>query len=197
MTPPRAVITGTGRSGSGYIAQVLREAGVPCGHEEWWNPQHVHTDGLLIDSSWCALAIGLDRYKGHVFHQVRHPLDVVSSFMHEEPDSTYRPLRLQTMPTDPDDPVEFGMLAWYCYVELAEHRAQRTWRLEDVNPGLIVDIAAAVGVDLSIDKAQDAIDAVPGDYNWHGGSRRLSWPELPAGWLRDQLLRWAAHWGWE
>lgn len=195
---PLALITGTGRSGSGYIAQVLNEAGVKCGHEDYWNPWNSLTSGLLVDSSWCALAVGLDGYQGRVFHQIRHPLDSVSSFARHEPqDGPYRTLRLRLMPREPADPVEFGMLAWSCYVEAAQHRAERAWRLEDVDVDLVVFLGAAVGVEVSSEQAERALAAVPKDYNCHGPGPRLTWDDLPAGGLRDQLLGWCRYWGWE
>ncbi len=77
-TEPKAVIVGTGRSGTGFIAAMLNDLGVRCGHEGWWNPLGQRESGLLVDSSWCAVP-HLASFDGPVFHVVRHPLDVVSS----------------------------------------------------------------------------------------------------------------------
>lgn len=197
MTEPRAVIVGTGRSGSGYIAQVLTAAGVPCGHEGWWNPFDGHRAAdLLADSSWCALAIGLDDFDGEVFHQLRHPLDVVSSMAKTPTDGPYRDLQTRLMPWVPIDPVEYGMLAWFFYVEAAQRRAVLSWRLEDVDVELVQTIAGRLGVEVSEAVAAAALDLVPRDYNRHGDGPRYDWVDLPAGGLRDQLMAWAKQWGW-
>lgn len=197
MREPRAVIVGTGRSGSGYVARVLDAAGIRCGHESWWNPFGTRADGLAVDSSWCALPLGLDGYTGLVWHQLRHPLDVVSS-LGKEPTSEgpYRDLQVRLMPWDPIDPIEWGMLAWHSYVEAAQRLAVRAWRLEDVDAGLVCDLAADLGRPLKRAAAEAAIAAVPRDYNCHGDGPRYSWVDLPVGGLRDRLMAWAKAWGW-
>ena len=74
------VVTGTGRSGSGWISLVLRNAGVLCGHEQVYNPFGVCWKRWVkdepewhADSSWLALP-HLDKFDGPVFQLVRHPL---------------------------------------------------------------------------------------------------------------------------
>lgn len=105
----RFVVTGTGRSGTGYIAQLLRAAGLRCGHEDWftWVPgvrdhQTIPRTSLRMrlrgpmsrlreewrrrrqrldgDASWMAVP-SLMRFKGMVFLQLRHPLAVISSLV--------------------------------------------------------------------------------------------------------------------
>lgn len=107
--PPGFVITGTGRSGTNYIARVLRAAGVRCGHEDWWGPmpglgegswipQPTLTDRLrdLVsrtmvevrrrrrsldgDSSWLAVP-HLEDFDGLVLLQLREPLRVIRSLV--------------------------------------------------------------------------------------------------------------------
>lgn len=197
MSEPLAVITGTGRSGTGYTAQVLRAARVVCGHEDWWNPWGSQVDGLDIDSSWCALAVGLDGYSGHVWHQVRHPLDVVSSFVKQPPHDPYRALKNRLLDVVPDSPVEYGMAACGAYLTATEKVAERTWRLDDIDAELIVDLAAAVGITVTPATADTALAIVPRTYNLHGSGERLGWDDLPAGSLRDELADWARRWGWE
>jgi hypothetical protein len=104
----RFVVTGTGRSGTGYAAKLFTAAGLSCGHEAvftdkpgLWDkaaPRH----GLLPrlseplarireerrrratylegDASWMA-APRLSRFNGVSFLQLRHPIPVIRSFM--------------------------------------------------------------------------------------------------------------------
>jgi len=81
--PPRGAVIGTGRSGTGYMAAVLKAAGLDAGHESYW---HAHRgprgSELDIDVSWLALPdIEAGRWSGPVLHVVRHPVDTVRSFL--------------------------------------------------------------------------------------------------------------------
>lgn len=105
---PRFVVTGTGRSGTAYIAQLLTACGIPCGHEEYFKPQpglreegavrydplrrirrpvgqlreHVRRSRLDWEgeASWLAVP-RLGNYRGTVVLQLRHPLPVIRSFL--------------------------------------------------------------------------------------------------------------------
>jgi hypothetical protein len=78
------VATGTGHCGTGYVAMLLRSAGVYCGHEgifsRGFNPR-----GLMkywADSSWGAAPfLDNEACKGaKIIHIVRHPLKVLRSW---------------------------------------------------------------------------------------------------------------------
>lgn len=194
MNPPRALILGTGRSGSGYIAQVLRAARVVCGHEDWYNPWDSHVDGLDIESSWAAIVEGVDDFEGPIFHQVRHPLDVISSLLKQRSAGRYAAMRDRMFPYIPDDPVEVALFNWFYFVEACEHVAQRTWRLEDIDAPLIIDIAKAVDIQVTPAQADTALAIVPRTFNFHGDGRRIGWDDLPAGWVKDQTRAWAQLW---
>lgn len=83
LTPPWFAVTGTGRCGTGYVAAVLKRCGLDCGHENWWTPDPKRVQARLDgDSSWLALPdIETGRWSGAVIHIVRHPVDVVRSFV--------------------------------------------------------------------------------------------------------------------
>jgi len=82
------VATGTGRCGTGFIAQLLSSAGLPCGHEAIFRPtsyeqamRQLWNTELQGDSSWMAAPF-LDREiaKGAVIiHLIRHPQQVIES----------------------------------------------------------------------------------------------------------------------
>jgi hypothetical protein len=105
------VVTGTGRSGTVYLANLLTKCGLPCGHEGVFTPWGLeeaiarlegrsaiqvsaisiascgdwfHGAGELVaDSSYMAAPF-LDHgilADAHVLHVVRHPMDVINSFV--------------------------------------------------------------------------------------------------------------------
>src|SRR5690606_32898585 len=85
MVPPRFAIIGTGRSGTGYMAELMRAHGFKCGHEHWWtlssSPRR-RKSGLDGDSSWLALPdIESGAWSGPVVLAVRDPVAVVRSLL--------------------------------------------------------------------------------------------------------------------
>lgn len=84
IVPPRGAVIGTGRSGTGYMAALLKNAGLDTGHESYWHaiPTQRRASQLDVDSSWLALPhIEAGRWHGRVLHVVRHPLDTIRSLM--------------------------------------------------------------------------------------------------------------------
>jgi hypothetical protein len=105
------VVTGTGRSGTVYLANLLTKCGLPCGHECVFTPWGLDealarlegqaairvsaiavescgdwlggVGGLVADSSYMAAPF-LDHavlHEAHILHVVRHPMDVINSFV--------------------------------------------------------------------------------------------------------------------
>lgn len=79
------VVTGCGRSGTKYTAQLLSAAGVPCSHEGVFtgridDPMPIHA--LIADSSWLAAPF-LHKLppSALILHQTRNPLAVVTSYV--------------------------------------------------------------------------------------------------------------------
>src|SRR5689334_5762287 len=86
MAPQRVLITGCARSGTGYLAALLTELGLECGHERVFAPRTVRgstptwPDGVRAESSWLAAPYLAHLPKGTaVVHLVRHPLAVMRS----------------------------------------------------------------------------------------------------------------------
>jgi hypothetical protein len=107
----RYVVTGTGRSGTVYLARLLTAAAIPCGHESIFTPGGIdeararlegrlpidvsaisvescgdwlpNADELVADSSYMAAPyIHTDLLEGtRIIHAVRHPLAVINSFV--------------------------------------------------------------------------------------------------------------------
>ena len=79
--PPKFVIIGTGRSGTTYIAELLTECGIPCGHETIFDYRGITKRfGYKGDVSWLALPY-LSNFNGTVLHQTRHPMKVINSLL--------------------------------------------------------------------------------------------------------------------
>lgn len=82
--PIDLIVTGTGRCGTNYIANVLTSAGILCGKESIFNKTLRFKPELKADSSWYAAAY-LDRYTSGnlptLVHLIRHPLDVIRGWL--------------------------------------------------------------------------------------------------------------------
>jgi len=80
------IITGSGRSGTGYMAQLLTLNGIPCGHEEVFNLSSHAVPGnneLSADSSWLSVPYLKDYKDLQVYHVVRNPVKVIESWMNK------------------------------------------------------------------------------------------------------------------
>jgi hypothetical protein len=193
---PSAVIVGTGRSGSGYIAKALTAAGVPCGHEAWFNPFNERTPGLAVDSSWCAIPT-LDRFDGIVWHQTRHPLDVISSHARTWKQSgPYWPLKRRTFRAPTGNLIVDAMAVYVDANTTCERYAVRRWKLEDVDAALLVTLGADLHIPVTVAAATEAIRKTPRNVNQHSTGRRLTWDDLPAGSLLDDLLSISTRYGY-
>ena len=156
MEEKKLLIIGCGRSGTLYSADVWRSLGLDIVHER------DHRSGLYngIDgiASWFSVVddpnppfgpsiIGQD-FK-LILHQVRHPLKVISSFAQfilqkgEKSPKFIEKHVPETRLTDAErllDPQQQLILQaaryWFYWNELAEHKADKTIRLEDLKDEL-------------------------------------------------------------
>lgn len=189
MDPPQVAIVGTGRSGTGFIASALSSCHLPTGHEQWWNPFGVQAPGLVGDASWIATNY-LDEYEGRVWHQVRHPLLVIRSLLAGElfdgdaPDwvEPFETERRRWAGYNPDDPPEIKAMRvvahWW---QTAEKHAQRTYRIEDMTPGLLVELCDELGADVPLRYARIVIDRHGTETNAHNPDKAegVRWADLP------------------
>lgn len=83
----RLVVTGTGRSGTGWAAAILNSAGIFTGHERVFTPRtvqqgtHIDWCEYHADCSWLAVPrLPLMNVRAALI--VRNPLDVVASMTH-------------------------------------------------------------------------------------------------------------------
>lgn len=90
------LITGTGRCGTGYIAQVLCSVGIKCTHEQVFNIKGINfaekciTErrnnpqwGWVGESSWLAVPYLQEPLLKNtlIIHLIRHPKDAIDSFL--------------------------------------------------------------------------------------------------------------------
>jgi hypothetical protein len=83
LDAPAAAVIGTGRCGTGYIAELLARGGLNVGHERFWCAGvQPPVPGLEVDVSWLALPdIEAGNWSGPVVHITRDPVAVVRSLV--------------------------------------------------------------------------------------------------------------------
>lgn len=194
---PKVCILGTGRSGSGYIAAVLSEAGVACGHEAWWNPLGDRAEGLAADSSWCALPEVLDDPMVTCFLQVRHPLKVVASLVASPDWGPYLGPRAALGFASQGDPVRAAMALYVGWNRVCLSRSLSWWRVEDLTGYELRGVAGRLGIGLPMEAGEAAISVTPTNFNAHGGDLTLTWADLPAGPERAALWTCAERFGYD
>jgi len=127
-------IIGCGRSGTTYTSQLFKAFGYSIGHES------LERHGI---SSWCLVPDTAERCWGPTsqelrrlriprVHQVRHPLNVIASIS----TATERSWQFiaNFIPIDADDSITLkGMKYWLYWNQLAETRAELTYRVEDID----------------------------------------------------------------
>lgn len=185
----RLVITGTGKSGTTYMAALLNASGIACGHQSvfsWagirWRPEYE------ADASWIA-APYLYSFDGVVLHVVREPLACIRSLVgmdwfgnrSKKLDRGRRFLRSHFGVTGDD--VRDAMRYYVEWNRSIEPYATHRVRLEDMpSPTLLLELGATrIGAD------------VPHDT---GRSPRHADVTLPAGPERDDLMEMAERYGY-
>ena len=124
MSIIRTCILSHGRSGTLYTALVLRAVGLDFGHEK---------DGIngAIGGIFFRGKRDLNSY-GQIFHQLRHPLDVISSSMTCKPNSFRRMFKeIGVESVKERDPFRRAMLSWLLYTNWAERHSIWRYKIED------------------------------------------------------------------
>jgi hypothetical protein len=117
----RVIVTGCGRSGTNYLAEILNVAGLRCGHEKAFTvlgPREA--PDLDAESSWYAAPyLGEVDGSTKVLHVIRHPARVVRSFF-----------RIGLCATDPWHHFSFGRPAFLMALKfnVRLHRYRRRWQ---------------------------------------------------------------------
>lgn len=166
---PGILVTGSGRSGTGYLAEILNRCGLRAGHEAWWGlntdgPEH----GLDVDVSWLGcFDIG---YTGRVFAQVRHPVDCIPSIYASEHSFPWLLVRAQNVHLTGDWAVDACRI-WLDYTRHAVERAEAWWMVEDINPDLLAE-----RFDLDAETVAAVLAEMPTDVNARPRAD-FTWPQ--------------------
>jgi hypothetical protein len=159
-TGSKILVTGCGRSGTKFAALLLQRLGLDVRHEE------MGRDGIaawpLAVASTAAPpwgpAAAPDRF-GEVYHQVRHPLQVIASAATFKP-SSWEFVYAHTSASPADPVVLRGAKYWLEWNEHAERIATWRYRVEDV-AAVFDELCGRLGV--AADRR--ALERVPADCN--------------------------------
>lgn len=142
---PRAVIIGTGRSGTGYMSRLITgwTGHTTCGHEAWFRAVGAPEPGFDIDASWLALPHLEDgTWDGPAVHVVRDPVATVRSLLRTEffgliADTPYPAFAMANCKAAADalaiSPVAAAVEFWAHWNARCAAVAQLTIRLEDIS----------------------------------------------------------------
>lgn len=196
----RVVVTGTGRCGTGYMARVLTRAAIPSTHEGVYNPQFTDWSVQRVESSWLAAPF-LPQFEGHVVHLVRHPLAVINSlvgvgFFTDELRALYADHARHFVDMEGLSEVEQAMKFYVEWNRMIEPFADQFVKVEEADGEIFAMIAAAAGAKHSPTDFQEALKAIPTDWN-HGDRAELTWDDLPAGDLKSELETMAKEYGYD
>lgn len=210
------IVTGSGRCGTGYAAQLLSALGYHCGHEVAFDWQTIAANTWSIpfalrgcDSSWLAMPlIARLPQDAVVLHQVRNPLKVVRSlmgisFMSEENRRSDPYTRIaDAVVVCPADELEACMHFWTQWNrrigEETEGRTSMRYRLEELDHSTVRSMLELIEPDriVSEDELQAAFDAVPTNYNARPRASEISWNSIPPSAQRDMLATAAEEYGY-
>ena len=198
MDAPRLLVTGCGRSGTGYLAALLAELGLPCGHEVVYGPELLAgappawPEGARAESSWLAgphlraLPPGT-----RIVHLVREPLAVVRSCLRVRfLESARNPYRMHAERHAPGvsegaPPVRCARYwtRWHALVEreaLASGLRWRRVRLEALDAAWLVELGRGLGLGWTTADVEAALARVPRDTNTSGARGRDRLEDLAA-----------------
>jgi hypothetical protein len=217
MALRRFLVTGAGRSGTGYIANVLTALGCLTGHEDIFGPAKLtDADEILWppevpgDSSWLG-APYLDAlpHGTLVLHQVREPVANARSSLRIRFFSTpswYRSFAEQHAPalrlgSEPERCLRYW-LEWNRMAERARELPNLEYfryRLEDIDGEIVAAICARIGLEATPARIAEVLAQLPRDYNTRGDKKQdedWRWSELPPGETKRAVERLAASYGY-
>jgi hypothetical protein len=150
------IVTGTGRSGTGFASKWLTSIGIPTGHESFFTPGGLEMALRLLrhrlsflrgESSWLAAPyLDSQPLRGAlVIHQVRHPKQMIESCLRKPTSQApayaeYMENHLPQMGRYEDELNKMACqwIWWNQMIEEAiEDREAYFWRVEDGTDGLL------------------------------------------------------------
>lgn len=177
----KCVITGCGHSGTRWLAEVLKRAGLPTAHEARYGATLNDGDFLhLCEVSWTAAAWPDDLSDKSVVMVVRHPLKIIASFQREawfEHESGHQGLVYRTL-GHKVDVVDYVIEWWNRCHDLSGY----SWRIEDTNIYHLEVIFNLCGAEMSKNAACNALSRTPRNI---GTTRKQGVAEPDLSWLAD------------
>lgn len=168
------LITGCGRSGTSYTAKILQKGGFDAPHENV---------GAMGTVSWFSTYNGLslthhlapDLRFIHVFHQVRHPLNTISSVYYSFDPISWGFIERNIPHIHPKDSLlTKAAKYWYYWNLKADAISEWTYRVEDLER-VWPEFCRRLGYNIS----SKVFDGVPRDTNtWNMVQHRFTWKEL-------------------
>lgn len=206
------LITGTGRSGTGYIRHLLSRCLIPTGHEDIFNPKNIAAGTTEWkeyrgESSWLAAPF-IESLDVPTIQLVRNPIETLRSLVGigflartNEGHQPYEDFVLETLgttnlpPTDDRDEiirrnVDF-MYEWSAIIEAASPLRFRVEDLQDLD--VVNDLLNHVlGKKVDRAKVHKAISEVATDENHRRRDEDVTWADGG-----ERLAELAERWGYE
>lgn len=204
----RLLITGIGRSGTGYTAALFEEMGVPSGHEEVYGEDRARPWRKPVEASWYAPAyvepgpgLGRGRLPMFVVHQVRHPLRWLASWLDVMPYHTVLfaarhagiadalPLDLAAARSwwerapEPCPKLRAALMIWVAWQRKCERIADVRFRVEDIDASALRTMATCAGIK-GVDEHRSAyaLRRINKDVNSRKTPRRIVSGDRKLGW---------------
>jgi hypothetical protein len=198
----RFIVVGTGRCGTAYIAQVLNQVGIFCGHEWVYTPHPVELPFEILGDSSAQAAPFAASFPGLVLHQVRHPLKVIASFLRFGLFDDYRRCgeggafiaRHFRFTGEPLADAMRYYVEWNLLCERADD--YRRYRVEEIDSKLLRQIGDWIGIPVTEERADQALARIPNNANTRGDVVPLSWSDLPTGTIKERLSEMAVRYGY-
>lgn len=216
MESDRFIVTGSGRSGTRYVAFLLASLGMNVGHERVWNGEHPREaswdDALEGEVGWEAAA-HLDDFDGPVIHVVRYPLRVMNSrvltgwYQTKHTDNPYRDELVAFSDevvgwSEGETNIERAILHWTRWCAMIDQHTDHRFKVESLNtPEMLDELVVATGHPVRQDYWVDfALRAVPQNTNQHTTKQAVTWEavqEHAAPQYVESLVRLAEEYGYD
>lgn len=219
ITRQRFLVTGTGRCGTGYLAQLLTRLGLPTGHEQVYHPGNLatgefHWNVERGEASWLAAPF-LAHFQGDAVHLVRHPLDVIGSFAgigfferrpgdpgYEYTRWAYVGAGLEPPADEALDPAGRERLAvaratahYVRWNRLIERHARWRFRIEDLDVAGVRVLTELLGAPRREALVRGVLASLPRDVNTRA-RREVGWGDVPDD-VRGELASVARDYGYD
>lgn len=196
------LVTGTGRSGTGWAAKVLNDHGVKCGHQhvvtghgvDWGERENWEAESSFWATPYLdGWETGLGQFtiaSHRTALVVRNPVDCISSWLattafdqgllHGGYGHRYKAMaKVCPAALDTTDPVRRVERYWRDWNRYAAERVDAVVRLEDENAAAKLleglDIHPETVVDPGPQNTAERVSAIPGDWEWDDATVRFAW----------------------